>query len=75
VTGRTGAGKSTTLAAMVDTINRTTTRNVISVEDPIEFLHVDRMSFIHQREIGLDTPRSRTAQVRATPGPRHHHGG
>ena len=55
VTGRTGAGKSTTLAAMVDTINRTTTRNVISVEDPIEFLHVDRKSFIHQREIGLDT--------------------
>ena len=55
VTGRTGAGKSTTLAAMVDTINRTTTRNIISVEDPIEFLHVDRKSFIHQREIGLDT--------------------
>src|SRR5262245_36578806 len=55
VTGRTGAGKSTTLAAMIDTINRTTTRNIISVEDPIEFLHVDRKSFIHQREIGLDT--------------------
>ena len=55
VTGRTGAGKSTTLAAMIDTINRTTTRNIISVEDPIEFLHVDRKSYIHQREIGLDT--------------------
>jgi twitching motility protein PilT len=55
ITGRTGAGKSTTLAAMIDTINRTTTRNIISVEDPIEFLHVDRKSFIHQREIGLDT--------------------
>jgi twitching motility protein PilT len=55
VTGRTGAGKSTTLAAMLDTINRTTTRNIITVEDPIEFLHVDRKSFIHQREIGLDT--------------------
>src|SRR6185436_19036671 len=55
VTGRTGAGKSTTLAAMVDTINRTTTRNIISVEDPIEFLHRDRLSFIHQREVGLDT--------------------
>src|SRR5206468_1827653 len=53
VTGRTGAGKSTTLAAMVDTINRTTTRNIISVEDPIELLHVDRKSFIHQREIGI----------------------
>ena len=55
VTGRTGSGKSTTLAAMIDAVNRVTTRNVISVEDPIEFLHRDRMSFIHQREVGLDT--------------------
>jgi twitching motility protein PilT len=55
VTGRTGSGKSTSLAAMIDTINRTTTRNVITVEDPIEFLHRDRLSFIHQREVGLDT--------------------
>jgi len=55
VTGRTGSGKSTTLAAMVDSINKTTTRNIITVEDPIEFLHRDRLSFIHQREIGLDT--------------------
>ena len=55
VTGRTGSGKSTSLAAMNDTINRTTTRNVITVEDPIEFLHRDRLSFIHQREVGLDT--------------------
>jgi twitching motility protein PilT len=55
VTGRTGSGKSTTLAAMIDCINKTTTRNVITVEDPIEFLHRDRMSFIHQREVGLDT--------------------
>ncbi len=55
VTGRTGSGKSTTLAAMIDAINRVTTRNVITIEDPIEFLHRDRMSFIHQREVGLDT--------------------
>src|SRR5437870_4078612 len=55
VTGRTGAGKSTTLAAMVDELNRVTTRNIITVEDPIEFLHMDRNSFIHQREVGLDT--------------------
>ena len=55
VTGRTGSGKSTTLAAMIDSLNRVTTRNVITVEDPIEFLHRDRMSFIHQREVGLDT--------------------
>ncbi|TMQ68534.1 MAG: type IV pilus twitching motility protein PilT [Candidatus Eisenbacteria bacterium] len=54
VTGRTGSGKSTTLAAMIDAINRVTTRNIITVEDPIEFLHRDRLSFIHQREIGLD---------------------
>ena len=40
---------------MIDCINRTTTRNVITVEDPIEFLHRDRLSFIHQREIGIDT--------------------
>ena len=55
VTGRTGSGKSTSLAAMIDALNRVTTRNVITVEDPIEFLHRDRMSFIHQREVGLDT--------------------
>ena len=55
VTGRTGSGKSTTLAAMIDAINRVTTRNIITVEDPIEFLHRDRMSFIHQREVGADT--------------------
>jgi len=55
VTGRTGSGKSTTLAAMVDAINRTATRNIITIEDPIEFLHRDRMSYIHQREVGLDS--------------------
>jgi len=55
VTGRTGCGKSTTLAAMIDAINRVTTRNIITIEDPIEFLHRDRLSFIHQREVGLDT--------------------
>jgi twitching motility protein PilT len=55
VTGRTGSGKSTTLASMIDAINTTTTRNIITVEDPIEFLHRDNLSFIHQRELGLDT--------------------
>src|SRR5262249_28933449 len=55
VTGRTGSGKSTTLAAMINAVNQVTTRNVITVEDPIEFLHRDRLSFIHQREVGLDT--------------------
>src|SRR5437870_4684363 len=55
VTGRTGSGKSTTLAAMIDAINKVTSRNVITVEDPIEFLHRDQMSYVHQREVGLDT--------------------
>jgi twitching motility protein PilT len=55
VTGRTGSGKSTTLAAVIDAINKVTSRNVITVEDPIEFLHRDQMSYVHQREVGLDT--------------------
>jgi twitching motility protein PilT len=40
---------------MIDSINATTTRNIITIEDPIEFLHRDNLSFIHQRELGLDT--------------------
>ncbi len=55
VTGRTGSGKSTTLASMIDAINSTTTRNILTIEDPIEFLHRDNLSFSHQRELGLDT--------------------
>jgi len=55
VTGPTGSGKSTTLAAMVDHVNRTRSCNVITIEDPIEFLHKDRKASINQREIGLDT--------------------
>jgi twitching motility protein PilT len=55
VTGTTGSGKSTTLAAMIDQMNRTTPRNIVTIEDPIEFLHRDQMSIIHQREVGFDT--------------------
>jgi twitching motility protein PilT len=55
VTGTTGSGKSTTLAAMIDQMNRTTSRNIVTIEDPIEFLHRDQKSIIHQREIGFDT--------------------
>ncbi|MDF1524057.1 MAG: PilT/PilU family type 4a pilus ATPase, partial [Trueperaceae bacterium] len=55
VTGPTGSGKSTTLAAMVDFINRRYPKNVITIEDPIEFLHTNRQSLVIQREIGLDT--------------------
>jgi twitching motility protein PilT len=55
VTGPTGSGKSTTLAAMLDVINRTRRVNVVTIEDPIEFLHEDALALIHQREVGDDT--------------------
>ncbi len=55
VTGTTGSGKSTTLAAIIDHINRARTENVITIEDPIEFLHRDRKCLVSQREIGADT--------------------
>ena len=55
VTGPTGSGKSTTLAAIVDHINTTQRRNIITVEDPIEVVHHDKMSMISQREVGVDT--------------------
>jgi len=56
VTGTTGSGKSTTLAAMVDRINSTTTDHIITIEDPIEFLHRDKKGFVNQREVEVDTP-------------------
>ncbi|RTF95838.1 PilT/PilU family type 4a pilus ATPase [Serratia marcescens] len=55
VTGATGSGKSTTLAAMIDEINRHQPRHVLTLEDPIEFLHRSRRSLIQQREIGRDS--------------------
>ncbi len=55
VTGPAGSGKTTTLAAIIDYINSTESLNIITIEDPIEVLHVDKMSIIHQREIGSDT--------------------
>ncbi|MCK9250157.1 MAG: PilT/PilU family type 4a pilus ATPase [Solirubrobacteraceae bacterium] len=55
VTGITGSGKSTTLAAMVDRINRSRPCHVVTIEDPIEMLHQDRMAIINQREVGADT--------------------
>lgn len=61
ITGPTGAGKSTTLAAMVDEINRTSRRHIITIEDPIEFLHNNRMSVVTQREVGSDTESFATA--------------
>ena len=55
VTGATGSGKTTTLAAMIDHINRTRQSHIVTIEDPIEILHPDHQSIVNQREIGLDT--------------------
>ncbi len=55
VTGTTGSGKSTTLAAMIDRINAVQHKHIVTIEDPIEFLHRDKQSIINQREIGQDT--------------------
>ncbi len=54
VTGVTGSGKSTTLASLVDLINQKQKRHIITIEDPIEFVHKDKHSFINQRAIGID---------------------
>ena len=55
LTGTTGSGKSTTLAAMIDRINSQTAKHIVTIEDPIEFLHRDKQSIINQREVGDDT--------------------
>jgi twitching motility protein PilT len=55
VTGATGSGKTTTLAAMLDHINRTRRMHIVTIEDPIEILHSDRQCIVNQREVGLDT--------------------
>ncbi|HEX9665311.1 MAG TPA: type IV pilus twitching motility protein PilT [Thermodesulfobacteriota bacterium] len=55
LTGTTSSGKSTTLAAIIDYINSTKARHIITIEDPLEYLQVDKKSYINQREIGIDT--------------------
>ncbi len=55
VTGATGSGKSTTLAAMIDHINSARTCHIVTIEDPIEYLHRDKRSIVNQREVGFDT--------------------
>ncbi|TFC35452.1 type IV pilus twitching motility protein PilT [Cryobacterium sp. TMT2-42-4] len=55
VTGPTGSGKSTTLAALIDLVNRTRADHIVTVEDPIEFLHKHQKSLVNQREVGHDT--------------------
>ncbi|QAY73127.1 type IV pilus twitching motility protein PilT [Agromyces protaetiae] len=61
VTGPTGSGKSTTLAALIDLVNRTRADHIVTVEDPIEFLHTHKRSIVHQREVGPDTHSFATA--------------
>ena len=56
VTGVTGSGKSTTLAAMIDRVNSSRPEHIITIEDPIEFLHRDKKGFVNQREVEVDTP-------------------
>jgi len=53
-TGPTGSGKSTSMAALVDEINKTRPCHIITIEDPIEYLHTDRQAMVHQREVGID---------------------
>ncbi len=70
VTGPTGSGKSTTLAAMINSINLTRSEHIITVEDPIEYLHNHKMSVINQRELGQDTkafPNALRAALREDP--------
>jgi twitching motility protein PilU len=67
VVGATGSGKSTTLAAMINHRNENASDHVVTIEDPIEFLHSNKRSIINQREVGLDTKSyaSRTSRIRA----------
>src|ERR687895_663723 len=70
VTGPTGSGKSTTLAAVIDLINETKAYHVVTIEDPIEFLHAHKNSTIHQREVGSDArdfPSALRAALRQAP--------
>ena len=61
VTGPTGSGKSTTLAAVIDYINRSMKRHILTIEDPVEFVHVSQLSLVHQREVGYHTKEFSTA--------------
>src|SRR5919206_585535 len=72
LTGTTGSGKSTTLAAMIDHINSKYAKHIVTVEDPVEYLHRDKKSIINQREVGEDTAsfaRALRRVLRQDPGP------
>ena len=56
VTGATGSGKSTTLATLIDKVNRTRAAHIVTIEDPIEYVHKPIKSVVHQRQVGMDTP-------------------
>ncbi|MCG8379118.1 MAG: PilT/PilU family type 4a pilus ATPase [Proteobacteria bacterium] len=56
MTGATGSGKSTTLASVINTINETRPCHILTIEDPIEFVHHNKLAIVHQRELGLDVP-------------------
>jgi len=74
LSGATGCGKSTTLAAMIEHINASFKKHIITLEDPIEFVFEDNQSVIEQREVGLRHAFVRIrAQTHFAPGPRHHH--
>lgn len=65
ITGTTGSGKSTTLASMLDHVNRNMRKHIITIEDPVEYEFADRNSFIEQREVGLDTESFDSALIHA----------
>ena len=70
VTGPTGSGKSTTLAAMIDQINTTRDEHILTIEDPIEFLHQHKRCLVNQRELGSDATSFADAPARrAARGP------
>ena len=63
--GATGSGKSTTLAAMINYRNENSSDHILTIEDPIEFLHTNKKSIVNQREVGLDTQVLRAARCAA----------
>ena len=65
ISGATGSGKSTTVSALIDKINREQNRHIITIEEPIEYIYESKMSLINQREVGVDTPDFHTALVDA----------
>ena len=69
--GATGSGKSTTLAAMINYRNENSSDHIVTIEDPIEFLHTNKRSIVNQREVGLDTKivRARAARRRCARRP------